>query len=115
MKGERIGWFRLAARLGSPVGELQQRMTSREFSDWMHFFEIESNFFHREDYFLAQIAAEVRRGYVQNPNGVVLKPFLLKFESEQEKKQNLNNSKAHWLGLAGIPMPKEPEEGSDVS
>ncbi len=38
----RRAWFELAELLGIPVGELQRRMTSREFSEWMALFQIKA-------------------------------------------------------------------------
>lgn len=34
-------WFRLALQLGVPVGELQERMSSAEFTAWLAFYELE--------------------------------------------------------------------------
>lgn len=34
-------WFRLALRFGVPVGELQERISSAEFTAWLAFFELE--------------------------------------------------------------------------
>ena len=34
-------WFRLAAHLGATVGELQERMSSAEFTHWIAFFSME--------------------------------------------------------------------------
>jgi hypothetical protein len=47
--------------------------------------------FHREDFFLAQIAAEVRRSYVKNPSKVSAKEFLLEFSTK--KPTPLNSEK----------------------
>lgn len=34
-------WFRLAAQLGATVGELQERMSSAEFTCWIAFYGLE--------------------------------------------------------------------------
>ena len=34
-------WFRLAAQLGATVGELQERMSSAEFTYWIAFYGLE--------------------------------------------------------------------------
>ena len=34
-------WFRLAAQFGIPVGELQERMSSQEFTYWVAFYGME--------------------------------------------------------------------------
>jgi len=47
--------------------------------------DIEVNEFRREDHYLAQIAAEVRRSFVTKPIDVSLDDFLLKFLSDTKE------------------------------
>jgi len=107
--------------------EVMNQTTSTEFVDWMTFFEMERSSFHREDYYLAQIAAEVRRSIVKKPQEVQVQDFLLKFsprlkkEEENWMKENpdtmeegeteelskvpescLQKSKNYWFTLLGI-------------
>ena len=69
----------------------------------------------KQDHYLAQIAAEIRKTKVKNPNKVTLKDFLLKFKfrptqskkpskplTEEEKRKRLAISKAAWLSSVGI-------------
>ncbi len=80
----------------------------------MKYTEIEVHSFHREDFYLAQIAAEVRRSIAKDPTDVQIKDFLLTFEAakkekapptEDQKALKLEASKAYWLNL---PAPKKP-------
>jgi hypothetical protein len=83
-------------------------MGSMEFASWMHYLEQEINDFHREDYYLAQIAAEVRRAFSKDPKSVKLKDLLLEFHPEEKKtkpmskKTRIQQSKNFWLALAGV-------------
>lgn len=60
----------------------------------------------RADYYMAQIAAEVRRTNVKNPATVRLKDFLLRTESSRGSR--ISRSKNFWLGSLGI------KKGGDV-
>jgi len=59
--------------------------------------------FHREDYYWAQVAAEIRRGNVKNPRNVKVEDFLMKFTTDEKKRPTTpKSSKAAWLGILGI-------------
>ncbi|MBU0847696.1 hypothetical protein KKH23_10960 [Patescibacteria group bacterium] len=82
--------------------------TSREFVEWQEYLDLDRDTPQREDYYLAQIAAEVRRGMVKAPARVHLKHFLLKFSRKDEEEKPLTedqikrraaNSKARWSAL----------------
>lgn len=65
----------------------------------------------KEDYYLAQIAAEVRRGIVKNPNKVKLKDFLLTIQTGPvSNPDTLENSKSFWLSSLGVGS-KSPGAG----
>lgn len=84
------------------VQECQAKTTSFEFQEWMRFLEIDMNAFHREDYFLAAIAQEVRRSWVKNPRNVELDPFLFKFETAKKKIESTTaRSKQYWFARMG--------------
>lgn len=77
----------------------------------MIYLEEEVNDFHREDYYLAQIAAEIRRGNAKDPNSIDPKDLLLTFGPENEAvevdpivKQQM--SRNFWFGKVGIPVPR---------
>jgi len=73
--------------LNIPIAELKQKTTSTEFVIWMEYLERDVNAFHPENFYLAQIAAEIRRSFVKNPKQIRLKDFLLKFIMPEEPKK----------------------------
>lgn len=76
--------------------------------DWISYLDFQdTEGFHREDYFLAQIAAEVKRSWVKNPEKVSAKEFLLKFSTEQpspirDKQAKANEAKRFFLMSLGV-------------
>lgn len=85
-------------------------MTSGEFLLWMEYLEQEVNDFHREDYYLAQIAAEIRKTFSKNPAAVRTEKMLLKFKtsgkspkasSDMSKEDRIERSKSFWSALVG--------------
>lgn len=71
--------------------------------------------FHREDYYLAQIACEIRRSFVKEPSKYHLKDFLLTFSpgesksvsaapSQTEPTSSLIQSKSAWGALVGLNL-----------
>ena len=92
----------------------QQETTSTEFLDWVEYIEQDINAFHREDYFLAQIAQEIRRTIVKEPEKVKIESFLQKFErkvvkikKKLTKKEAAEKSKRRWLPWAGLSFKKD--------
>lgn len=81
LSGERLAWFELAFHLHKTVEELKEQITHSEFLEWMEFLALERNKARKLDYYLAQIAFELRRSNVKNPGRVKLGDFLLKFVS----------------------------------
>jgi len=98
----------LASHLHIPIQELQKKTTSSEYTEWMAFLrkmELEkANQFNPLHFYLAQIAAEIKKGRVKNPGNVSIKEFLLKFKeakkSETETKEK--DSKQFWLSSVGL-------------
>ena len=93
------------------IQRVQSEMTSTEFLDWVAYLDEDVNAFHREDYFLASIAAEIRRSYVAKPMSVKLSDFLLRFkEKVKQKKMSIEEktkrSKAFWGTIVGLPRKK---------
>ena len=75
----------------------------------MQFLEQDWDIPTRQDYFLAQIAAEVRRTIAREPKAVKLEHFMLKFASpaeavatEEERERKGATSKASWLAILGL-------------
>jgi len=82
----------------------QDETTSTEFLDWMQYLDDDINAFHREDYFLAQIAKVFVQANVKNPKNIKLDDYLVKFKkpapvSRQKKLQSMKSSIASWLGI----------------
>lgn len=105
-----MDWFRLASHLCMPVSEIQEKTTSTEFLKWRWFLnwkDVEE--FNRTDYYLAQIAATVERGYAKHPNRSTINSKLLTFKFSKEKtamvddEVRIQNSKNFWLGLSRLP------------
>jgi len=98
-------WHRIAFHLGRTVPEAQASMTSTEFVKWVRFLEwrdVEE--FRREDFYLAQIAAQIERGQVKNPSQVSIQKKILRFTNRKPPPEDLSNrvcrSKAFWMSLA---------------
>lgn len=73
---------------------------------WLEYLDKEVHEFHREDWYMAQIASEIRRGIVSNPRSVKLKDFILKFTGGSEAARNPMSSKKTWLSIFGIKEKK---------
>jgi len=92
----------------------QAETTSSEFVKWIRYLDDEVNAFHREDYYWAQIAAEIRRGNVKHPKNVKVGDFIMTFTTTTKKKAEkkekaeglsrearIARSKSFWSALAG--------------
>lgn len=85
---------------------------------WQEFNLISMNTPSRSDYYLAQIACEVRRGNVKKPAAVALDHLLIKFEektktktkkpTQEEIDKRVQNSKAAWAGIVAGGTQKPP-------
>jgi len=98
--GERLAWYKLASHLRAPVTEIQGRMSFGEFLGWMAFLEREEERHTKQDRYLAQIAAEVRRSIVKHPNKVKNEDFLMRVRGGEEG--HVKRSKEAWLKALGI-------------
>jgi len=101
MTGERLAWYRVASHLHSPVAELKARITYSEFLDWLQYLRWQEQRQDKIDFYLAQIAAEVRRGYVRHPKSVKMKDFIITYLNEDDQ-HRLERSKKAWLSLLKI-------------
>ena len=94
------------------VQRAQQEITSAEFIEWIAYLDEDINRFHRQDYYLAQIAAEIRRSFVKNPVKIKISSFLMKFKGKEkvEKlsiKEKTKRAKAFWGVMMKFPKRKE--------
>ena len=110
MIGERLLWYQVAARLGMSVQQAQASITSREFVEWRVYLEREQSQATVDQYYLAQIAAEVRRGWVRKPKSVKLQDFILRTEQQQtttSQQVRTEQSRAMWLAVCKVPPPAQ--------
>lgn len=57
------------------------------------------------DFYLAQIAAETRRGQVKNPKRIRIRDFLLQYTNQRTSQEsNMSRSKAAWAAALRVPM-----------
>jgi len=89
------------------VRELSERITFREFQEWLEYLEWdEYRRQTKEDFYLAQIAFETRRSYVRHPNKEKFSSFLYQPSDEQaEREDKLKASKKAWLAVMDMPLP----------
>ena len=93
----------------------QAETSSSEFADWMQYLNDDTNAFHREDYFLANIAKLIVQSNSKNPESVKLDPFLLKFESKKptpklDEQSRLDRIKQSWLAWASVGRPSRKKK-----
>lgn len=100
----------------------QCETTSTEFLEWCDYIEQDLRQHHREDYYLAQIAAVVQRGYAKYPKQVKLEDYLFSFNeekgpkkprTEEEQKRQTAASKARWFAMVGQKTRTPPPQRSD--
>lgn len=86
---------------------VQRRTTSNEFLDWVEWMDREEwDEHHREDYYMAQLTAEVARGHTKGGK-VRVENYLLKFRTVEDRKPITQTelgarvavSKAKWAGV----------------
>jgi len=110
-------WYRIASHLGRTVQEAQETITSTEFLEWAKFLEWkDTEEFCRQDFYLAQIAAQIQRGQVKNPSSVTIQRKLLRFtfkERPKSKEVAIQRSKAYWKALTGIESGKNPRRNHE--
>jgi hypothetical protein len=89
------------------VQRCQQETTSCEFAEWKVYLEQDMARAKPEHYYLAQVAAEVRRGVAKRPRDVKLDHFMLKFGAPkprppQTPEARLAASKSMWMAAVGL-------------
>ncbi len=67
------------------LARVKAETTSREFLRWQLFFRKQWYRREKQDYYLAQIACQVRRVLMQDPNQVSTEDFIVKFEETKKK------------------------------
>lgn len=93
-----------------PVRELMEKITFTEFLDWSQFLEQEERRRTKLDWYLAQVAAEVRRGTVTKPKTVKVSDFFVSY-MEPGTEDRMKRSKFAWgIALKIEALVKEEEE-----
>lgn len=95
------------------MAELQERMSSEEFVEWVIYLDRDMNVPSRSDHYLMQVAAQVMRGQVKNPNSVDTSDFRLNFKLASEvraKVVSVAQSKQFWFGLTAATGRKKPRK-----
>lgn len=95
--------MRLASHLRMSLQRCQEETSSTEFLDWLEYLRQDINVHRREDYYLANIAKEIRRTITKDRQNIKLEPFLLEFETKTiTEKKKRTNTLGNWLTWAGI-------------
>jgi hypothetical protein len=83
-------------------------MPFSEFLEWLEYLKQEQRATSKSDWYLAQIASEVRRSFVAAPNKVKLADFLLNTtEVIEEAKEKAQKSKAAWAAFLQLDISKK--------
>jgi hypothetical protein len=113
LKTEELGWLRLASHLGMSLDEVKTKTSASQFVLWMEYLEWDINAFDKRCYYLAQIAAEIRRSYVKRGVTVRLQDFIMKFQREEpipppskgsgtQMPGRIDRIKQHFFSLTGL-------------
>ena len=107
-----------------PLQLCQRVTTSTEFFEWLAFFDEEVNEREKTDFYLAQLACEMRRSYSSDASKYQNSDFLITFsqkkvaqdmevsaesevDAEKRKQQAIATSKSAWFGIIGMKPPAE--------
>lgn len=84
--------------------------THREANIWEWWFQQEVYLPERNDYYLMQIAQEVKRVLSKKPGDIKLEQFAFQKKSAKKDGPKLD-SKTYWASVAGIQLPPRNSEG----
>lgn len=84
--------------------ELRSRITYSEFLEWVAFLNLEEERNSKQDYYLAQIAAEMRRSQVRTPRKIKVTDFLIQRKVTEDPKAKMKVSKAAWSSLLRLKI-----------
>lgn len=110
----KLDWFRLASHLGQPLAVVQSLTPMSVFVQWMEYLKVikiqeDLTTTSKLDYYLAQIAAEIRRTAVKNPLAIKIEQMLLSFRFGRKKEKSIGTSKekvevskSFWCGISGL-------------
>ena len=87
------------------------KTSASQFVLWMEYLDWETNAFDKTCYYLAQIAAEMRRSYIKRGVVVRVEDFILKFTSKRIEEKiptpmdvqtKIDRAKQFFFGLTGL-------------
>jgi len=87
------------------------KTSASQFVLWMEYLDWEANAFDKTCYYLAQIAAEMRRSYIKRGVVVRVEDFILKFTSKRIEEKiptpmdvqtKIDRAKQFFFGLTGL-------------
>ena len=82
-------------------------MTHTEFLEWLEFLQWEEKQHVKCDYYMAQIAAEVRRSNVKSPGRIKVQDFLFKWRGVTAVESKSIASKKAWASALKINLQKD--------
>jgi len=95
--------FKIAARIGKTVSELERELNYRELLEWAEYFNYELSTFEKSDYYLAQIACTIAQSVAAKGTRFRINDFLVKFEEEKAEKlepKELAQRVCSWFGIS---------------
>ena len=91
------------------VQRVKQETTATELVTWIEYLRMEKEKvldIEKQDYYLAQIASEVRRSFVKSPQSVKTSDFMINFKEKEQKPMTKEEasaaSKQYWFGVTGF-------------
>jgi hypothetical protein len=87
------------------VQRARSEITSSEFIEWIVYLNEDELRMKPIYYYLANVALETRRSYMEKPSQVSLDSFILKFndpDKKEVKEEKMKKSKRFWLSGLGI-------------
>ena len=93
--------------------ELQHKITSSEFAEWVAYFDGESNHFNPLHWYFAQISRDIIATVVGGTKAGKIEDYLLKFEKKVPQVESVpqetekKSSKQIFLSWLGIKSPNE--------
>ena len=93
------------------LDEVKMKTSASQFVLWMEYLDWEANAFDKTCYYLAQIAAEMRRSYIKRGVVVRVEDFILKFTSKRIEEKiptpmdvqtKIDRAKQFFFGLTGL-------------
>lgn len=98
-------WFRLAAQLGATVGELQERMSSMEFTYWAEFYALEPFGFDAENWRMGMVCSTVANAAGPKKGGKAwrVEDFVPARKAEPKRSQSIDEMRRMVAAMVGKP------------